>query len=217
MSSRANRWAENRVPPITEVPADNHVFVTFDDGPYPGYTDEICSLLESRGHRATFFLAGRNVAANLDLTKRVAEAGHGIGSHSFGHRQQWNNSGPVILIDYVSGHRTVSKAVGFKPQIFRPPYGHHDWRCGLFATAFGLRHYGWSTEGKDWKPGVTAAEILDEIGQPVEAGQIVLLHDAIMDNPEARDRGATVEAVGLLLDRLEASGLRSAALPGSSQ
>lgn len=203
-------------PPIERGPEGRYgqVYLTFDDGPHPEHTPAICDLLEQRGHRATFFMSGCNVTRSPDVVSRVVAGGHAVGSHSYAHLRQWERTGPRILADYARGHLTLAKVVGSRSGLFRPPYGHHDWRAGLFAKALRLDMYGWSGEGKDWEEGVTPAEVLAELGDDFRSGDIYLLHDAIVDNPAVSDRTATVDAVGLVLDRLEAVGLRSAALPG---
>jgi len=59
--------------------------LTFDDGPWAGTTPKILDALKSECVHATFFLLGRNVAANPQLARRALADGHSIGHHSYSH------------------------------------------------------------------------------------------------------------------------------------
>jgi peptidoglycan/xylan/chitin deacetylase (PgdA/CDA1 family) len=65
--------------------ADKEVVLTFDDGPFPATTSKILGALASECVRATFFLIGRSAEANPQIVKRIAEAGHSIGHHTWSH------------------------------------------------------------------------------------------------------------------------------------
>ncbi len=59
--------------------------LTFDDGPWPGTTPKVLDALKNECVRATFFLLGRNVAANPALARRELAEGHSLGHHTFSH------------------------------------------------------------------------------------------------------------------------------------
>ncbi len=59
--------------------------LTFDDGPWPGTTPKVLDALKSECVQATFFLLGRNVAANPQLARRALAEGHSLGHHSYSH------------------------------------------------------------------------------------------------------------------------------------
>jgi peptidoglycan-N-acetylglucosamine deacetylase len=59
--------------------------LTFDDGPWPGTTPKILDALKNECVHATFFLLGRNVAANPLFARRALAEGHSIGHHSYSH------------------------------------------------------------------------------------------------------------------------------------
>ena len=50
--------------------ADKEVVLTFDDGPYPPTTTPILEALARECVRATFFMTGRNAAANPALVRQ---------------------------------------------------------------------------------------------------------------------------------------------------
>ena len=65
--------------------ADKEVVLTFDDGPFPATTSKILAALAHECVRATFFLIGRSAEANPLIVKRIADAGHSIGHHTWSH------------------------------------------------------------------------------------------------------------------------------------
>ena len=61
------------------------VVLTFDDGPWPGPTNKVLDALRHECVRATFFLLGRNAAANPALARRELAEGHTLAHHTFSH------------------------------------------------------------------------------------------------------------------------------------
>ena len=59
--------------------------LTFDDGPNPAWTPQLLDVLAKHGVKATFFMVGSFAEAEPELVRRVAEAGHLIGNHSWSH------------------------------------------------------------------------------------------------------------------------------------
>ncbi len=59
--------------------------LTFDDGPWPGTTPRVLDALKNECVRATFFLLGRNVAANPAIARRELAEGHSLGHHTYSH------------------------------------------------------------------------------------------------------------------------------------
>jgi peptidoglycan/xylan/chitin deacetylase (PgdA/CDA1 family) len=63
------------------------VTLTFDNGPEPGVTEHVLSVLERQRIRATFFVLGAKLAdpARRRLAERAHAAGHWIGNHTLTH------------------------------------------------------------------------------------------------------------------------------------
>ncbi|MDZ4178772.1 MAG: polysaccharide deacetylase family protein, partial [Coriobacteriia bacterium] len=66
------------------VPNGQHkvVALTFDDGPWPGHTNDVLNILEAEGVRATFFVIGRQVRRYPGVVVRTRDDGHAIGNHT---------------------------------------------------------------------------------------------------------------------------------------
>jgi hypothetical protein len=59
------------------------IVLTFDDGPSPSTTGRVLDALKSECVHATFFMLGRNAAADPTLAKRVLADGHTVAHHTY--------------------------------------------------------------------------------------------------------------------------------------
>jgi peptidoglycan/xylan/chitin deacetylase (PgdA/CDA1 family) len=64
---------------------DHEVVLTFDDGPLPRNSDQVLQTLADNCVKATFFLIGEQARANPGGVRKLAAAGHTIGTHSQTH------------------------------------------------------------------------------------------------------------------------------------
>ena len=71
--------------PTTLPLARKEVVLTFDDGPWPGTTNRVLDALEHECVHATFFLLGRNAAADPALARRALAEGHTVAHHTYAH------------------------------------------------------------------------------------------------------------------------------------
>jgi peptidoglycan/xylan/chitin deacetylase (PgdA/CDA1 family) len=94
------------------------VYLTFDDGPHPEITPWVLSQLTKYNFKASFFCIGKNIEAFPEITKRILEAGHSIGNHSYSHKKGTKTS----LKNYIED---VNRCQELLPgnTLFRPPYG----------------------------------------------------------------------------------------------
>lgn len=72
-NSAALLWTSRRIIPPSDAVVRN--------------TERLLGLMESYGHRATFFVLGEVAERFPDLVKRIAAAGHEIGVHGFHHHR----------------------------------------------------------------------------------------------------------------------------------
>ena len=77
---------------IWEMKDRSAVYLTFDDGPTPGITEWILSTLDKYDAKATFFVLGKNAEMYPDLYRRILDAGHRIGNHTYSHQKGWGMS-----------------------------------------------------------------------------------------------------------------------------
>jgi peptidoglycan-N-acetylglucosamine deacetylase len=68
------------------LPLDDHeVVLTFDDGPLPRNSNQILQILADQCVKATFFTIGKQAQANPDGVRKLAAAGHTVGTHTQDH------------------------------------------------------------------------------------------------------------------------------------
>lgn len=170
-----------------EMTGPMRVALTFDaehpDRPNHGdQTTEILALLDAARARATFFLQGRWVEALPDRARRIADAGHLVGSHSHYHARLTSLSGAGLRDDLAAAEDAIHDACGVAPRPwFRAPFGNGANRQELVdrLAAAGYRHVGWHVSAEEWVPDRTSGEVEAALVDGVLAhgdGAIVLLH-----------------------------------------
>ncbi|MGL4974180.1 MAG: polysaccharide deacetylase family protein [Bosea sp. (in: a-proteobacteria)] len=91
--------------------AEGEVVLTFDDGPSGAPTLGVLDALRAECVQATFFMIGRNAAANPGLARRIVADGHSVAHHSFSHpwtfRQRSFEAGKA---DILRGFQAVDEA-----------------------------------------------------------------------------------------------------------
>lgn len=164
-------------PPLMRAPADDRrVYLTFDDGPDPGWTPRILDVLAAANARATFFVVGRIARQAAAVVRRLADAGHEIENHSWSHRHPWTLPRAAARAEVRDGAAAVADLAGRKPRYFRPPHGRLR-RCMIEeAEAGGQRVALWSLSAVDWGPLGRAAGIAARL-RAARAGDIILMHD----------------------------------------
>ena len=159
-----------------------HVALTFDDGPDPASTPSFLAELDRLGWRATFFMLGALERRAPGLAAEVAAAGHEVAVHGWTHVNHLGRR-PGTVVDEVRRARdTLGEVTGSTPGWLRPPYGVLSGGDLLAARRVGLRPVLWTTWGRDWTTGASAAgvaaEVLRGCGRDGPAGPTVLLHDS---------------------------------------
>ena len=116
------------VPAVIEDPIDlaTTVFLTFDDGPCRGNTEEVLRILEEYDIKATFFTVGRYVERYPDLVHGIVDGGHLLACHSYSHDYpQIYASVDTILADIARWENAVLGVLGELPRdrVYRFPGG----------------------------------------------------------------------------------------------
>jgi peptidoglycan/xylan/chitin deacetylase (PgdA/CDA1 family) len=187
------------------------VALTFDDGPHPQGTPAVLEILREAGAIATFFLAGEQVERRPALAAEIVAAGHRVELHCHRHRNLLRLTVPQFLDDAERARATIEEASGQAIADYRPPYGIFSRATLRAVRRRGWRPVLWSRWGKDWSRRATAESIARRSSSGVEAGDIVLLHDA--DYYSARGSWVrTAAALPLILAELESRGLRTVSL-----
>jgi peptidoglycan/xylan/chitin deacetylase (PgdA/CDA1 family) len=186
---------------VTSVSTSDPVIaITFDDGPDPEVTPRLLAILARRKARATFFMLGESARKYPGLVGEVASAGHAVGNHSWDHP-----SFPEIS----RGERRRQIwdcARALAPhglRLFRPPFGHQNRETFLDAFLLGYQVVTWSVDSEDWRD-TDGKLIADRIERETTPGSVIIFHDALRTvlDVRYRSRERTLDAVGMVLDRL---------------
>jgi peptidoglycan/xylan/chitin deacetylase (PgdA/CDA1 family) len=190
---------------------DPGVALTFDDGPHPQGTPAVLEVLREHGATATFFLAGEQVERRPALVAEIVAAGHGVQLHCHRHRNLLRLSPRDFLEDAERARIAIEDAGGRPIADYRPPYGIFSAANLRAVRQRGWRPVLWSRWGRDWTRRATAESIARRASARIEAGDIVLLHDAdYYSAPGSWVR--TAAALPMILAEVEARGLKTSSL-----
>ena len=169
----------------------------------PGNATRVVDALDAARVTATFFVQGRWAGGEPALLRRIHDAGHLIGNHSYYHAPMDLLTDAGITDSVTRAHRTILAVAGVDARPwFRCPYGvgHDDPRVLRGLAAQGYRDVTWDVDGEDWADGRDAGDLAATIVAGAldrGDGARVLLHSW----PDA-----TAAALPGILDALRESG-----------
>ena len=192
----------------TGNPKTHQVALTFDDGPSQEFTPLVLDILKEYNVPATFFLVGIHAERYPDIARRIAEEGHEIGNHTYGHINVPTASNKALYEEVIKATRVIAQTTGEYPKYIRPPRGVYDARFRRLSHVLGQKIVLWTISTRDWRYGTTAQSIVKRAVSQAKGGDIILLHDsgALVKN-EGGDRSATVRALPLVIEGLRQKGL----------
>ncbi|HEX6500419.1 MAG TPA: bifunctional polysaccharide deacetylase/glycosyltransferase family 2 protein [Micromonosporaceae bacterium] len=206
--------------PVLRVGADGSVqsrgmpaktiALTFDDGPDPRWTPKILAVLRRYHAHATFFMIGSHVNEDPELVRRIVADGNEVGSHSFSHRELAVLPSWQRRIELSLTQNAIAGATGRQAVLMRPPYSSEPdaVTAADFAALRDVGRDGYLVvladhDTNDWrKPGVDA--IVRAATPKPGTGAVVMMHDG------GGDRAQTVQALDVLIPKLQAQGYRFA-------
>jgi peptidoglycan/xylan/chitin deacetylase (PgdA/CDA1 family) len=207
----ASLWPTSQIFGRTLVapPRPGTLALTFDDGPNPAWTPRLLDVLAAHNAHATFFMVGRFAETESALVRRVAEAGHLIGNHSWSHPNLSRTSSAHIREELTRTSETLAQILGQPVRFFRPPYGARRPFVLRTARSLGLLPVTWNAMTSDWAdPSADhiAAELMKKIDRNERDGWAsnIVLHDG-SHRALGTDRGPSVAAAGQILARYSAT------------
>ncbi len=198
------------VPNTTSLVGEKKVALTFDDGPNEPYTSEVLDILRAYDVKVTFFVLGKNVEYYPQTAQRIVQEGHVIANHTYSHKAVTE----IVEWPYVELNKTqetVYATVGVKPALFRPPFGHKTpWQLA-YVHRRGMTTVTWSVSAND--PHATSSQVIAQrIVEKTRPWSIILLHDG-NEMHHGADRSATVNALPLIIQQLQAQGYTFVTVP----
>jgi len=212
-------------------PKLKEIALTFDGGPiFPneivpalkdpfGGSGAVFEVLQEAGIKGTFFMIGEEVKVHQDFVRKVYEAGHSIGNHTWDHAIK--TKGLVALTqeerikEITLGNQAIEEALQpAKPAIplFRLPYGAGSWPFSQEVLDLVVKYHKynvlWSLDSMDWTDQGADKTVSTILGCKDLDGAILLLHDSANGTanavrrfvPELKKRGYTFVTVDELME-----------------
>jgi peptidoglycan/xylan/chitin deacetylase (PgdA/CDA1 family) len=154
------------------------IALTFDDGPHRDGTPAVLEQLDRARAVATFFLVGEQVERFPSLAAEIAAAGHEIALHGHLHRLLLARRSRSLGRDLDRAIAVIEDATGSSPVCYRPPFGVFSTGALQLVRRRGLAPVLWSRWGCDWRASETPERIARRATRHLQAGDVVLLHDA---------------------------------------
>ena len=156
---------------------ENHIAITFDDGPHPEYTPQVLELLKTHNAKATFFCIGKHIEAYPKVFDEIIKQGHTVGNHTYSHN---NNFGFLktkdVIEELLKTNALVKKTVGCRMQLYRPAFGVTNPRIKRAIESTNLQSIGWSVRSLDTTIR-TPKMIFNRTTRNLSKGDVILLHD----------------------------------------
>lgn len=155
---------------VTHIPESDKIYLTFDDGPTPGVTNQVLAFLHQYQAKATFFCKGENVESQRDIFQEIGNCGHVTGNHGYSHLHGWYTRNAQYIND-------CKKAAELIPNpIFRPPFGKLS--MGQYKSLKeNFTIYLWSALSWDFHPMVSPDICFKIAAKNLKPGTIIVFHD----------------------------------------
>jgi peptidoglycan-N-acetylglucosamine deacetylase len=150
---------------------EKEIFLTFDDGPVAGVTDNVLKALDQYQAKATFFCNGKQASENPEIIEKIKHSGHCLGNHTYSHLNGWKSS----TRDYIEEVKRCEDI--FHSSLFRPPFG----KISLKQAKLLSKQYHivmWSLMTYDYHPKVNPGRSLEMMKKKMTPGSIILMHDS---------------------------------------
>ena len=163
---------------------EKKIAISFDCAWGVDYTDKLLETMAEENVRCTFFAVEFWSAKHPEHLKKIAAAGHEIGTHSSTHPYMSKLDKSAIVKELTTSKEIIENTTGKSVELFRPPYGDYDDLLIDTAQELGLYTIQWSVDSLDWKD-LSASEIKSRVVGRVKNGSIVLFHNQGLHTAEA--------------------------------
>jgi peptidoglycan/xylan/chitin deacetylase (PgdA/CDA1 family) len=154
-----------------------HLALTFDDGPHPWGTLRLLDVLDRFEVSATFFLVGEAARRHPELVRRIVQAGHRVGNHSWSHLNGWGMRASEIFRQYSDCQALLEDLTGSEVRLVRPPYGALTWALLRWSRINNNQVVLWDVIPPDYSLDRDPARVERIYWRHLRSGSIVCLHD----------------------------------------
>jgi len=169
-------YINKKLPIYSVETTENKIAISFDAAWGADKTQDIMTLCEDYGVKATFFLVGFWIDKYPEMVKEIYNRGFEIGIHSNTHPDMTKLSKSEIREELTINLDMVENLTGFRPKLFRPPYGYYNNNLIEVCEDLNLSCIEWSVDSLDWK-GLSGSEIAGRVLNKAKNGDIVLFHN----------------------------------------
>ncbi|MFF2888126.1 polysaccharide deacetylase family protein [Paenibacillus sp. NPDC057967] len=139
------------------------------------YMDPILQTLQDKGVKATFFLDGSWLKKNVDVAKKIQEAGHELSNHAYSHPDMKSLSRSEQYNQIAKTEQLLKELLQVENKWFAPPSGSYNAATVQIARDQGLSTVLWTIDTVDWrKPPADA--VIRKISSKLEPGSLILMH-----------------------------------------
>ncbi len=204
-------WPASRIfgRALIAPPRPGELALTFDDGPNPAWTPRLLDVLAAHDARATFFMVGRYAQAEPALVRRIAQAGHLIGNHSWSHPNLALSTPGRVRAELARTSDALAQIIAKPVLHFRPPFGARRPCVLRVARELDMTPVLWNAMTSDWsEPSADriSQRLMHRIGHNQERGLAtnIVLHDG-GHLALGANREPSVTAAGQLLAHYKAT------------
>lgn len=168
----------------TFASADKQIALTFDAGWLYDQTPALLNILDDYRVKATFFLRGKWAEDHPDLVKDIFNRGHSVENHSLTHGHMNEMTDEEVLNEMTSSTKIIEEITGYKPYLFRPPFGEYNNSILKILAQQGYPYtVKWTVDSLDWAEEMNGIKITEQY-----------LIDRVLSN--ASDKGIVLMHVG---------------------
>ena len=166
--------------------SENVIYLTFDCGYENGNTELILAALEKHNATGTFFMTGHFLESAPEIVKKIVEAGHAAGNHTYHHPDM------SAFTDMADFQKELDDVANLFNEVtgqeispfYRPPEGKCTKENLRWAKELGYHTIFWSMAHVDWiqdqQPDLQKS--IDLLASRAHPGAIVLLHNTSNTN-----------------------------------
>ena len=153
----------------------NNVSLMFNVYENTGVVNDIITVLNEKGVKATFFVGGCWADDNSQTLERIVKSGHELGNHGYFHKdhKKLNYDGNYQEISLTG--EMVTAICGAKLNLFAPPSGSFSSTTLKASYDLGYKVIMWSKDTIDWRDKDTT-KIYNRATKDLAGGDLVLMH-----------------------------------------
>lgn len=139
------------------------------------YLLEYLKLFAKEDIKVTFFIGGCWAAKNIDVVKKIYDAGHEIGNHGYNHKLHTKLSSEQSQNEIMRTNSLIKEITGKSCTLFAPPSGDVNSTVVLDAKKCGMTTIMWSADTIDWRD-QDVNKIYNRVERNLKPGMLVLMH-----------------------------------------